>query len=193
MGRPRSFDEGEALDKAMRVFWKKGYDSTSISDLVEAMGLNPPSLYAAFGNKEAVFLRVMERYAEGPAAYVLEALEAPTAREVAEHRLHGAVEAMCDTSRPFGCLAAQAVGKCGDASSEIAQKLIRDYEGVHAAYVARFQRAKDEGDLPPDADPELLARYIDTLVHGLSTQAVTGASQEELRSVVNLALRQWPG
>ncbi|RYD84074.1 MAG: TetR/AcrR family transcriptional regulator, partial [Verrucomicrobiaceae bacterium] len=183
-GRPRAFDECAALEKAMHVFWRKGYDATSISDLTEAMQINPPSLYSAFGNKESLFLRVLERYGEGPASFVREALAAPTVREVAEKRLYGLVDSLCDTKRPPGCLAVQATAKCGDASSPMGQKLNEFCCGSHQAFVARFTRAKAEGDLPEDANPVALSRYINAVAQGISLQAVSGATREELRQVV---------
>src|SRR3954451_12943615 len=103
-GRPRGFDAGEALDRALEVFWRQGYEGTALSDLTAAMGINRPSLYAAFGNKDALFRRVLERYADGPAAYTHEALEEPTARAVVERLLRGAIEVTTDPLTPPGCL-----------------------------------------------------------------------------------------
>ena len=176
----------------MHVFWRKGYDATSLSDLTKAMGINPPSLYAAFGNKESLFLKVLERYAEGPASYVMKALLAPTARAVAGQRLYGAVDMMCDSSHPLGCLAVQASAKGGEARSPMGKQLIAFCNGSHQAFVDRFNRAKAEGDLPPGSDPEALARYVSTLAQGISMQAAGGVSRTELRRVVKMALKQWP-
>src|SRR5881397_2597277 len=106
-GRPRSFDLDKALDAALQVFWQKGYEGASLSDLTEAMGINRPSLYAAFGNKEALFRKVLDRYFAGPAAYVREALQEPTARAVVERLLLGAAESHSDPRHPQGCLAVQ--------------------------------------------------------------------------------------
>ena len=103
-GRPRSFDAGDALERAQRVFWRKGYLGTSMSDLTEATGVNRPSLYAAFGNKEALFRKVMDRYGEGPFAHFAEALAAPTGREVAERLLRGGAALATDPRTPPGCL-----------------------------------------------------------------------------------------
>lgn len=191
-GRPRAFDEDAALEKAMQVFWRKGYDSASVSDLTKAMGINPPSLYAAFGNKEELFFKVLQKYGEGPAAYVMKALAEPTARAVAERRLNDAVESMCEKKHPAGCLAVQAVARRGDCSDTVGRKLVTFCDSAHQAFIDRFKRAKAEGDLPPDADPTVLARFVTTLAQGLSLQVAGGASRTELRAVVKLALENWP-
>ena len=106
-GRPRTFNTDDALDRALDVFWRKGYDGASLPDLTEAMGISRPSLYAAFGNKEELFRKVLDRYVEGPAAYVREALERPTAREVVEALLAGEIELLSNPKNPRGCLAVQ--------------------------------------------------------------------------------------
>src|SRR5712672_80887 len=106
-GRPRDFDVDEALDRALEVFWRRGYEGASLPDLTAAMGINRPSLYAAFGSKEGLFRRALDRYAEGPAAYVREALDEPTARRVAERLLGGAAERLTDPRNPGGCLVVQ--------------------------------------------------------------------------------------
>src|SRR5947207_11547368 len=99
-GRPRAFDTDAALDAALAVFWRKGYEGASLTDLTAAMGINRPSLYAAFGSKEDLFRKALDRYAEGPAAYVREALEEPTARAVAERLLRGAAELLTNPRNP---------------------------------------------------------------------------------------------
>src|SRR5215211_3297202 len=113
-GRPREFNADQALDKALKVFWKKGYEGASLPELTRAMGINRPSLYAAFGNKEGLFRKALDRYAEGPAAYVGEALAEPTARGVAERLLRGAAELLAGPRSPRGCLLVQGALACGE-------------------------------------------------------------------------------
>src|SRR5215470_10428762 len=113
-GRPRSFDLDEALDSALHLFWQKGYEGASLSDLTGAMGINRPSLYAAFGNKESLFRKVLDRYANGPADYVRHALDQPTARAVAEALLYGAADRLANSAHPRGCLMVGSALACGD-------------------------------------------------------------------------------
>jgi AcrR family transcriptional regulator len=191
-GRPRTFDAEEALDCALKVFWRKGYEGTSLSDLTEAMGINRPSLYAAFGNKEALFRKALDRYISGPAAHIREALEATTARSVAERLLRRTADALTDPRNPPGCLAVQGALSCGEAAESIRQELCSRRSAGEAALRDRFERAKSEGDLPPGANPADLARYITTVTHGMSVQAAGGASRDELQRIVDTALRAWP-
>src|SRR5205814_3389129 len=123
-GRPRAFDPERALDRALKVFWRKGYEGASVSDLTTAMGINRPSMYAAFGNKRALFKRVLDRYAQGPAAYVSQALEAPTAREVAERILRGAAELMTGAGKPRGCLFVHGALACGNDADPVRREMI---------------------------------------------------------------------
>src|SRR6266851_36658 len=150
-GRPRAFDVDRALDRALHLFWRKGYEGTSLSDLTTAMGINRPSLYAAFGNKEALFRKALDRYADGPAAYVYEALDEPTARAVAARLLHGAVDLLTDPRTPPGCLLVQGALACGDAAESIRRELVARRAAGEAALRQRFERALADGDLPDDA------------------------------------------
>jgi AcrR family transcriptional regulator len=192
MGCPRGFDIDQALERALQVFWRKGYEGTSLPDLTEAMGINRPSLYAAFGNKEALFRRVLERYAKGPAVYLREALDEPTARAVAVWLLLGAIDLLTDPRNPPGCLMVQGALACGEMADTIRRELISRRAAGEAALRQRFERAIVDGDLPADSDPADLARYLATVIHGMAVQAVGGASREELRRVAEMALRAWP-
>ena len=192
IGRPRAFDIEKALDRALQVFWRKGYEGTSVSDLTKAMGINRPSLYAAFGNKEALFRKALERYTEGPAAYMRTALDEPTARAVVERLLRGVVDLLTDPGTPRGCLAVQGALACGDAADAVREELIARRAAGEAALRQRLERAIADGDLPADADAADLARYVTTVSQGMAVQAAGGASREELQRVVEMALRAWP-
>lgn len=192
LGRPRAFDTGKALDAAMKVFWCKGYEGASLSDLTKAMGINRPSLYAAFGDKESLFRKVLDRYDKGPAAYVREALNQPTARAVVERLMEGAAELGTASSNPRGCLFVQSALACGDKAEGIRNDLILRRDAGEKAVRLRLKRAQAEGDLPPDANPSDLARYVVTVVQGIAVQAASGAAREELRRVIRTALRAWP-
>src|SRR5437764_1310331 len=157
------------------------------------MGINRPSLYAAFGNKEALFRKALDRYAAGPASFVTEALDRPTARAVAERLLHGAIDLLNDPRHPGGCLLVQAALACGEAAESVRRELIARRAAGDAAIRRRFERAAAEGDLPADADPADLARYVVTVMRGMAVQAAGGATGEELRRVAAMALRAWPG
>ncbi len=192
LGRPRAFDAEEALEKAMVVFWSQGYEGASLADLTEAMGISRKSMYAAFGNKERLFRKALQRYSEGPGAYVAQALLAPTAREVAMAFLTGAVQANTRPGWPTGCLGVQgalAVGETG----QVARDTLREWR-AHGQQLLRdrFQRAVEEGDLAADADPEWLALYVMTIANGLAVQASGGAACDDLQRVADTVLRNWP-
>jgi AcrR family transcriptional regulator len=192
MGRARAFDADEALDRAMTVFWSKGYEGTSLSDLTEAMGINRPSLYAAYGNKEELFRKALERYGEGPSSYERKALAHPTAREVAEGLLCGAADVQTDPSTPAGCLATLGTTYCAEDSSSVGKMLIASRLAGHAAIRERLERARSEGDLPADADPEALTHYIGSVVCGMAVLAASGVTRTELGRVIELTMRAWP-
>jgi AcrR family transcriptional regulator len=192
LGRPREFDAEAALDAAMRVFWRNGYLGTSLSDLTGAMGISRPSLYAAFGNKEALFRKALARYATGPAAYIRQAVEEPTARGVAERMMRGVAELATSSCNPAGCFWVHGSLSCGEPSDPMHKELSAHRASTVAALRRRFSRAVVEGDLPADADPGALARFVATVNFGLAVQAATGATRADLLRVVDTALRAWP-
>jgi AcrR family transcriptional regulator len=192
LGRPRCFDIDKALDCALQVFWRKGYEGTSLPDLTKAMGIKRPSLYAAFGNKEELFRKVLDRYADGPGAYIREALEKPTARAVVERLLNGGADLLTDPRYPCGCLAVQGALACGETADRIRQELISRRAAVEAAIRQRLEHAKSTGDLPADADPADLARYVAAVSQGMAVQAASGASRDALQRIIQIALRAWP-
>src|ERR1700726_3700242 len=192
MGRPRSFAENEALEAAMRVFWEKGYEGSTLADLTEAMGINRSSMYATFGDKEALFRLAIARYAEGPAAYVREALEQPAARAVVEALLRGALELLTDPSHPRGCLSVQGALACGSDAEPMKQAMIEWRKQGESEIQKRLQRARTEGDLAKDVNPGDLARYISTVLTGLGVQAANGSTRAEMARVADMVLRSMP-
>jgi AcrR family transcriptional regulator len=191
-GRPRAFDLDKALDKAMLVFWEKGYEGASLSDLTTAMGINRPSLYAAFGNKEALFRKALDRYGEGPAAYFAEALNQPKALAAMRQLMERAADALTDPRNPSGCLIVQGALSCGDSAEPIRRELISRRAAVEATIRRRLETARSNNDLPVDSDPADLAMFITTVIHGMSIQAAGGATRDELQRIIETALRSWP-
>src|SRR5258707_859942 len=158
-GRPREFCVDTALAAALRVFWTKGYEGASLTDLTEAMGVTRPSLYAAFGNKEALFRKALDLYERDKMAYVSAALEAPTARGVAERLLGGALELQLG-SDPKGCLGVIGAVACGTEAQSIKAEVVARQASSHEALLRRFEQAKADGDFPDPVDPDGLVRYL---------------------------------
>jgi AcrR family transcriptional regulator len=191
-GRPREFDTEAALNTALRLFWEHGYEGTSIAALAKAIGINVPSLYAAFGNKQALFTRVVDRYIQKPASYLHQAMQAPTAREVAEQALFGAIDMAMQPDNAKGCLLVRGAIVSSPAAESVKRELSRRRALAEKAVRQRFEKARKEGDLPPDADPEQLARFLMTIIWGLSVQAAGGAGRRELEQVATAALTCFP-
>ena len=194
VGRPRGFCPEEALDTALHLFWRKGYEGTSVSDLTEAIGVNRPSLYAAFGSKEALFRRVLDRYAAQHEPAMSAALARPTARGVAEALLSAIPVHACERAGPeaTGCLLVQGALVCSDESDAIRVELAARREAMVTALRDRFEQAQTDGDFPADSQPADMARYIVTVMNGMSVQAAGGAGADDLRRVAEVALGAWP-
>jgi AcrR family transcriptional regulator len=192
MGRPREFDPEKALDIALQVFWRRGYEGASMADLTEAMGITKPSLYAAFGNKEELFRKTLDRYVDGPGGYVQVALAKPTAREAVEHLLFQAADAVTDPDHPPGCLAIQGALTCGEAAESIKQELMSRRASAERDLRRRFERAIAEGDLAEGSDAADLARYVSAILQGIAVQATGGASRQQLRKIAEMTMRTWP-
>jgi AcrR family transcriptional regulator len=192
MGRPRAFDRDKVLDQALHVFWERGYEGTSIADLTEAMGINPPSLYAAFGNKETLFREALDRYEARRDEIMAEAFAAPTAREAMTRLLEGTADRLSDKDKPRGCLMVQGALCGGEECDAVKRDLASRRAAGEAMIRERLKRAKREGELPKDADPAALARFVSTVMQGMAVQAAGGATRKELRTIADMALRSWP-
>jgi AcrR family transcriptional regulator len=192
-GRPRAFDCDEALDAAMRVFWKKGYDGTSMSDLEEAMGINRPSVYSAFGNKQTLFLKTMERYSRYNGSRVAECLASGSARQGMERLLRLAVEVYTDPANPGGCFSTLGTLSCSSMPTDLKGHLSRARRAFELTLRHRFDRAVDEGDLSRNIATGDLAMFYGVVFQGLSVRAKAGGTREELLRVVKMAMEKWPG
>ncbi|MBX3445088.1 MAG: TetR/AcrR family transcriptional regulator [Planctomyces sp.] len=191
-GRPREFDPDQALDAALHVFWRNGYEGASLPELTRAMGINRPSLYAAFGNKQELFRKAIDRYVDGPASDVGEALAEPTARRVAERLLFSGIDLTTGPKNPRGCFLVQSALACSADADPVRKELLKRRVGFERRVKERLEQARSTGDLPRSVDPAALARYLMTVMHGLAVQAAGGASREELQKVARLALEVWP-
>jgi len=192
MGRHREFDVDQALDAALCVFWRKGYEGASYTDLTQATGVERPALYSAFGNKEQLFLRALERYYAHYLDFIPTALSLPTSREVAAHILRNAVDLNTRYPDRTGCLGVHGALAGSDDAEPIRRALIDARAAGEALLRERFERAQAEGDLPATANPAALAVFVLTVLHGMAVQAKAGFSREVLDTVVDQALSTWP-
>jgi AcrR family transcriptional regulator len=192
-GRPLSFDRDTALDRAMHVFWEHGYEAASISDLTAAMGITPPSLYTAFGDKERLFLEAIERYGKGPGGFGQRALdEEPTARGAIQRLLEEAAAELTEECHPLGCMMVMATTNCSVAAEHVQNALAKRRALGVANVQARIQRGIADGELPADTDAGALANFYATVYQGMSMQAKDGASRASLLASVEMAMRSWP-
>ncbi|MER6378088.1 TetR/AcrR family transcriptional regulator [Streptomyces mirabilis] len=192
IGRPRSFDSEQVLERAMLVFWRHGYEGASLTGLTTAMGISRTSMYAAYGNKRRLFELALARYADTVMAYASRALAAPAACEVAETFLRENVQAVTARDRPLGCFSLQGGLACGPDNTAVPTTLARSRQAGEQAMCDRFRRAADEGDSLPGIAPEDLARFLMVVSEGLAVHAAAGSTAEDLTRVVDIALRALP-
>lgn len=192
MGRRREFDVEKALDAVLCVFWSKGYEGASYTDLTEAAGVERPALYSAFGNKEELFRLALKRYYKQYMNFIPKALELPTALEVAKYVLFNSVELNTRYPEHAGCLGVNGVLAGSDTAESVRQTLIEFRAAGEAMLRERFERAKAEGDLPDTAKPDVLAAYIMAVLHGMSVQAKAGFNRSTLEAIAEQALAAWP-
>jgi AcrR family transcriptional regulator len=176
----------------MLVFWRKGYEGASMSDLTASLGVTKPSLYAAFGAKEDLFRAVLDRYDKRTAHFLSGSIRAATAREVAVGLLRGAAEFHANPANPPGCLMVQGALVGSDAGEAARRETRTRRDRLREAIQERLESALDEGDLPPGADPKALARYLVAVMRGMAVEAASGAGAAELHEIVDVALTAWP-
>ena len=193
MGRHREFDVDMALDAALDVFWRKGYEGASYTDLTAATGVERPGLYSAFGNKEALFRLVLDRYYVRYLTYFPEALKQPTSRLVAEHALRGAAELHTRFADRRGCMGVLGALVGPDSIAPIQHTMMAARALGEAALLQRLEQAWTQGDLPAHADCNALTAFIMTLLSGMAVQARNGADRAALEAVATQALSTWPG
>lgn len=191
-GRPRSFDRTQALARAMELFWEKGYDATSLADLTAAMRIASPSLYAAFGSKEALFREAVELYEATEGAELWGPVAAaPTAYAAAERFLMGTARIFSRPDKPCGCLIVLSALHAGDTSPAVRSELARRRALTTKALADCFAKGIATGEVPAGADLHSIAAYLVTVQQGMSIQARDGATQAQLEDIARAALAAW--
>ena len=188
-GRPTAFDKETALDVAMRLFWERGYEGTSMADLSQTMGLHPSSIYAAFGDKQSLFALAAKRYADVPAQYMVRALEQPTLRGFILAAFDNTVDFLGSKEHPSSCFTLTGAISCG-AETEAAKLLMREMRLQNeAAIKARLLKARKAGEFPKDQSIDDYTRYLSSLLSGLAVQAANGSTRAEMKRTAEVALR----
>jgi AcrR family transcriptional regulator len=192
IGRPRGFNADAALDQALTLFWTKGYEGTSLMDLVDAIGINKPSLYAAFGSKEELFLKALGRFQELLDEVATPALTLPSARCAIEAFLRALATFQSTPGSPQGCLLVQGALAGSEDSTRITQILSEAREcGVGMIHKC-LERARKQREIPASTDIKALARFFGTISQGISVQAAGGVPTDALHETISIAMRCWP-
>jgi TetR/AcrR family transcriptional regulator, copper-responsive repressor len=191
-GRPRSFDRDQALERAMHVFWRQGYEATSVSDLTGAMGINPPSLYAAFGDKERLYLEALGRYQQRRVEAMAQWFEEePTAKAAVRRLLTEAASELARAGAPRGSMLVLSAIQCSAASLQA--KVAERRAGVRAILKARIDRGRRDGELSRGTDTDALVDFYSAVFQGMSLQARAGVPRKRLLATAETAMRAWPG
>jgi len=189
-GRPREFDRDQALGKAQDAFWTRGYEGTSMADLVAALGIASARIYAAFGSKEDLFREAVGLYEANEGGFATRALaEEPTARRAIERMLREAVETYTRPGRPQGCMVVSAATNCAVENDRVQDWLAEHRRTRTVSIVERLNEAVRDGELKPDTDADAMGDFYATLMHGLSVQARDGVTKKRLHDLVAVAMK----
>ncbi|WP_211129541.1 TetR/AcrR family transcriptional regulator [Serratia surfactantfaciens] len=192
-GRPKQFDRDRALESALDLFWRHGYEATSLADLVEVTGAKAPTLYAEFGNKEGMFRAAVERYLQKYTACTNQLLEqALPVAEIVEAYVRSSVEVFTDPDTPSGCFMVCASAALSSASDDVAQMLRKKHHAQETALKACFDRKVQQGELLAKTDTALLAKYVICTIEGMSVQAREGANRGDLLRLLEALMLVWP-
>ena len=191
-GRPLGFDRDSALEKAMLLFWRQGYETTSVSDLTTVMGITPPSLYTAFGDKKQLFLTAVQRYVSGPTTSESIIADASSARDAACALLRASAVGFTGAHTPTGCLLASAAISCSPDAADVQNALRAIRLDIEARLEEKIMNDSAYKELNPRVSAETLAGYIMTVIQGMSTLARDGATRQKLLSVASAAMLAWP-
>ena len=189
MGRPIGFDKDAALEAAMLLFWERGYEGASMADLTRAMGLNPSSIYAAFGDKHALFQLAVKRYMEMRAQYAGKALKEPTLEKVVRALFDSTVAFLTTPGHPARCMTLSGALGCSVDASPARDIMTEIRKQNEAAMRTRFLQAQKSGELPRDVNIDDYTRYLSSILAGLSIQAANGSPKAELKRTAKMALR----
>jgi AcrR family transcriptional regulator len=190
-GRPRQFDTDKALDAALFLFWRYGYEGTSLAALTRAMGINVTSLYGTFGDKRSLFKKALLRYLQRPASYLAKALDDPDPKRAIEKLFAGAINMVTNPKHPDGCMLVQGALAAGPAAAWVREDLAKHRRGAEALIRKRLERAVAQKDLPRSVDPAKVARFYATVLWGMSVQAAAGASRKDLEDIAAQTLKTW--
>lgn len=191
-GRPLGFDRDAALHQAMLLFWRHGYEATSISDLTAAMAITPPSLYTAFGNKEQLFLACVQRYIAGPVTSESIIREAHSAREAAAALLKAAAIGFTGDNTPAGCLLASSAISCSPAAADVQNALRKIRLGIEKRLRNKIERDAESHPSRSGVNARVMAGFVMSLIQGMSTLARDGATRTKLLSIAEAAMQAWP-
>jgi AcrR family transcriptional regulator len=192
MARPREFDEDHVLERAMHVFWDKGYEAASLADLQEATGLTKSSLYKAFDSKVGLFRRVLDRYNRNHLSFRAAALAQATPRLIAQKVLYGMANLHTGADTPSGCLVTLSALACSMEARPLSEELSESRNAFERLLRARFESVKNAGPFPDGMNSHDAAAFISTLIQGMAVQAKGGATRRQLRQIVAAVLGSWP-